>query len=333
MLARSAEPTIHFTRRDAGRLIAASVVLVIAMSAILGLDILPAQSQLEVDKPVITNVFAPRSGEYPSKILTDAAREAARDDVGDQYDFTAAQAEAIAVQQAQAFGRLVRPVDAAFAEGVQPEDRAALLATALPALTAEQTATLVALAPERWLAVRTEAARVLDTLERTELKDPQVALVRANLAGRMAGDLTADERQLAAAMIEPFVVANSAFSPQLTEIRRQQAAAAVPDVVRAWEKDDIIVRSGDRVTKEAFEAIEYFNLNEGGVDVARLAGFVVLSILVIGLLLTWTWRFRREFWHRNNVLLLLSLLRLPFRPRRSLAVLGAMADVLTEPHR
>ena len=39
-------------------------------------------------------------------------------------------------------------------------------------------------------------------------------------------------------------------------------------------------------------------------------GFVVLSVLVIGLLLTWTWRFRREFWHRNNVLLLLSLLLL-----------------------
>ena len=60
----------------------------------------------------------------------------------------------------------------------------------------------------------------------------------------------------------------------------------------------------------AWEAIEYFGLNEGGLDVARLVGFVVLSMLVIGLLLTWTWRFRREFWHRNNVLLLLSLLLL-----------------------
>ena len=60
----------------------------------------------------------------------------------------------------------------------------------------------------------------------------------------------------------------------------------------------------------AFEAIDYFGLNEGGLDVARLVGFVVLSVLVIGLLLTWTWRFRREFWHRNNVLLLLSLLLL-----------------------
>ena len=60
----------------------------------------------------------------------------------------------------------------------------------------------------------------------------------------------------------------------------------------------------------AFEAITYYGLNEGGLDVARLGGFIVLSVLVVGLLLTWTWRFRREFWHRNNVLLLLSLLLL-----------------------
>ena len=310
MLSQSAEPTIPFTRRDAGRLIAAAVVLVVAMSVILGLDFLPAQTQLEVDKPVPANVFAPRAGQYESKVLTDAAREAARADVEPQYDFTAAQAEAIAVQQARAFERLVKPIDAAFAEGVTPEDRVILLGTALPALTAEQTATLQAITPERWMATRTEAARVLDTLERTELKDTQVPQVRDNLPGRMAGDLTADERVLAAAMIEPLVVANSAYDPQLTETRRQQAAAAVEPVEKAWEKGDIITRSGDRVTSEAFEAVAYFRLNEGGLDVARLAGFVVLSILVIGLLLTWTWRFRREFWHRNNVMLLLSLLLL-----------------------
>ena len=81
-------------------------------------------------------------------------------------------------------------------------------------------------------------------------------------------------------------------------------------MLKGWEKGETIVRSGDRVDDLAFEAITYYGLNEGGLDVARLGGFIVLSVLVVGLLLTWTWRFRREFWHRNNVLLLLSLLLL-----------------------
>ena len=106
------------------------------------------------------------------------------------------------------------------------------------------------------------------------------------------------------------MIANSSFSQQLTDTRKQQAAAEVSPVERSWEAKEVIVRAGDRVTEEAFEAIDYFQLNTGGLDVARLVGFVVLSILIVGLLLTWTWRFRREFWHRNNVLLLLSLLLL-----------------------
>ena len=80
--------------------------------------------------------------------------------------------------------------------------------------------------------------------------------------------------------------------------------------MKSWERGETIVRFGDRVDEVAWEAIVHYQLNKGGLDVARLVGFVVLSVLVIALLLTWTWRFRREFWHRNNVLLLLSLLLL-----------------------
>ena len=62
----------------------------------------------------------------------------------------------------------------------------ALLEQAIPGLSSEQRATLVALTADRWTAIRTEAARVLDTLERTELRDTQVPLVRSGLAGRMS---------------------------------------------------------------------------------------------------------------------------------------------------
>jgi len=310
MLSRSSEQTTQFTRRDAWRLIFASIITVAAMAAILGVDILPAQPQLEVGKPATEDVRAPRAAQYESDVLTEAARQAARDAVGPQYDFTPAQAEAIAAQQAQAFGQVVKLVDVAFAANVTPEYRASLLSQVLPDLSTDERATLTSLTPVRWTAVRTEAARVLDTLERTELKETQVPTVRGGLAGRMSADLSVDERNLAAAIIEPLVIANSSYDPQLTETRRDQAADAVTPVDKSWERLEIIVRGGERVTAEAFEAIQYFGRNKGGLDVARLLGFVLLSVLVVALLMTWTWRFRREFWHRNNVLLLLGLLLL-----------------------
>src|SRR4051812_35115557 len=61
----SADPaSTQSPRRDAGRLVAASAALALAMSVILGLDFLPAQEQLEVAKPAPANVVAPRTVEY-----------------------------------------------------------------------------------------------------------------------------------------------------------------------------------------------------------------------------------------------------------------------------
>jgi cyclic-di-AMP phosphodiesterase PgpH len=310
MLATSAEPTAQFTRRDLFRLLAASVLLVAAMSVILGVDILPAQPQLELNRLASTDVVAPRAVEYDSEVLTDQARQAAAAAVQPQYDYTAAQAEAIAAEQAKAFDGEVSLIDTAFGATVTAENRATLLQQAVPGLSNATRATLLALTPERWTAVRNEAARILANTERSQLRDTEVAAMRDRLAGQMGGDLSADERDLAAALISPLVVPNSSYSEELTKTAQDEAAAAVEPVPKAWQRGEIIVRKGDRVDALADEAIAFFKLNQGGLDVARLAGFVVLSILIVGLLLTWTWRFRREFWHRNNVLLLLAVLML-----------------------
>ena len=312
MLSTSAESaSSQFTRRDAGRLVAASAVLALAMSVILGLDFLPAQEQLEVAKPAPANVVAPRTVEYTSDVLTEEARAAARADIDPQYDFTIARGAAAAAQQVRELERKVAPIDAAFADTVSDEERATLLEDVLVGgLGGDDRATLVSLDAARWQAVRTESARVLDTIERSELRDSELALTRDGVENRFAGDLTEAETALGAALIRPLVVPNSSFSEEETESARSRAAEAVEDVMKSWERGETIVRAGDRVDDVAWEAVGFFRLNEGGLDVARLVGFAVLSLLVIGLLLTWTWRFRREFWHRNNVLLLLSLLLL-----------------------
>jgi putative nucleotidyltransferase with HDIG domain len=43
-------------------------------------------------------------------------------------------------------------------------------------------------------------------------------------------------------------------------------------------------------------------------DVAKFGGWLLLAALLVGVLLAWVWRFRRELWHRNNPLLLVGLL-------------------------
>ena len=116
-----------------------------------------------------------RRSSFDSQTLTEEARSEARAAIPPQYDFTADNAIAIANEGAAAFTERVRRVDTAFATDLTPEERTALLETAIAGLSETAQATLLAIDAPRWAAVRTEAARVLDATLRTELRDTEVA--------------------------------------------------------------------------------------------------------------------------------------------------------------
>jgi hypothetical protein len=73
-------------------------------------------------------------------------------------------------------------------------------------------------------------------------------------------------------------------------------------------QNQVIVDAGHPVTALDLEKIDAFGLNASTLDAARLSGWFVAAILLVGLLLAWVQRFRPSFWHRNNVLLLLGLI-------------------------
>jgi putative nucleotidyltransferase with HDIG domain len=284
MLTQRAPALARFTRGDATRLFIAGAILVASMTAILGIDLLPQETlQLQVGDLAPRDITAPRAVEFESEVQTAAARQAARDAVLPQYDFSSDKAIAIAAEQQLAFDTRVDRVDAS-------------------------RTTLVDLERARWEAVRAEAARVLDATLRTELKDDEVAEARTRLAGRMAGDLSEAERMLAADLIRPLLVPNSSFSAEATETERQAQAAAVQPVMVAIAQNQVIARSGEPLDAADLEIVDALGLADDTADVATFAGWFLLSVLLVGMLLAWLWRFRPALWHRDNVLLLIGLL-------------------------
>jgi cyclic-di-AMP phosphodiesterase PgpH len=303
----SATSAAALTSRDVTRLAIAAALLVVALTSIFALDLGPQRLELGVGDVAATDIVAPRTGSYVSTIETQQARDAAQSSVEPVYDYTTEKAIRIATVQLQAFESRVSPVDDAFAEGVKADARKTILTSALPGLDDAARATLLALEPDRWKAVRAEASRVLDATERAELRDTAVELAKVGLSGQMIG-LDAGERMLAAETISPLIVANSSFSQQLTDQARTKAAEAVPNVVANYSQNQTIVRRGEPVTNVDMEAIDYFHLREATPDVLRLGGWLILSVLVVAVLLGWMWRFRRTLWHRTNAMLLISLI-------------------------
>ena len=308
MFATPAERATPFRRRDAIRLAVFAAFLVAAMTAILGADIVPRGLGLEAGDVAPEDIRAPRTLDVVSTIATQHARQAARDAVPFQYDYTPERAATIADQQGTAFARSVAAADAAFQANLKPQARQELLKSVLPSLAGDTRATLLELTPERWKAVRADAARLLDEVERTELRDTDIANAASQLRGRTNSALGGPERDLVVALVQPLLVANSSYSQALTDQARQRAEDAVTPIHSTIRTGQTIVRKGDPITEEDLEKINAFDLNRASLDAAKLAGWALLAAIFVSMLLAWVWRFRPSLWHRDNALLLVGLM-------------------------
>jgi putative nucleotidyltransferase with HDIG domain len=308
MLVQRPARATPFTRRDLVRLLISSILLIVALTAVLASDIIPTKLDVSVGQVATADVVAPRTTTYTSQTLTQQARDAASQAVAPQYDYTPAKADAVAQAATVQLNTAIAPVDAAFSATFSDPARTALLKNAIPGLSDQSQATLLAMEAKRWPAVRDEARRLLGQLERTELRDSDLADARANLAGLVLGGLQASERQLVAELVAPVLTPNSSYSEDLTIAARQQASAAVTPVTVSLSQGQTIVRKGDPIGPLELEKIQAFGLTAARLDVARLAGWALLAILIVGLVLAWIWRFRPTLWHRTNVLVLIGLL-------------------------
>ena len=150
--------------------------------------------------------------------------------------------------------------------------------------------------------------RALTDTERTELRDTEVAASQATLSGRVAPSLTAAQRDLVIALVQPLLVPNSSYSQAQTDQARQRAADSVTPIHALIQQGQTIVRKGDPITAQDLEKINAFDLNRSALDAAKLAGWALLAGVFVFLLLAWVWRFRPSLWHRDNALLLVGLI-------------------------
>lgn len=310
MLARPATRQGAFTRRDAVRGLIAAAALILTLGVILGIDALPGPLSgpgIIVGDVALVDIQAPRAATITSESATEQRREEARRAVPPQYDYTPERAQLIAEQQAQAFEETVAPVDAAFNAILSPEARMEALRNPLPELSSHARQTLVSMDRVEWTALRGEMLRVLEVVQRGEVRDTLLAEARGGLSERVSNRFDPDERALAGEILAPLLVANSTFDAAATERTRVDAANRVDEVRFTVQRGEILVRAGDRVDAVAREKLAFFGLLQPRADPARAAGWVLLAALVVGLLLGWLWRFRPQFWHRANALMLIAL--------------------------
>ncbi len=314
MLREPHERPSPFDRRDAVRLVVGALLIVGALAAGVASDLAPASPGFSAGTVAGSAIQAPRDATFPNPVETKALQDAATRAVQPQYDYTQARASSIAAIQVTKLQAEVEPIGSAFIDSQTPDALATALEAALsgiPSLSADNRSILEALSSDRWLVVEQAAESSLSAGEKLEIRDTDLTGRGPSIAAQYIPailNLSAVEEQLAVALVTPLLVANSAYSPTLTEAARAAAAAAIPMSMDTLKAGQVIVDQGHLITEADMVRIRFYGLETSTVDWGKVAAWLLLGTIVAALMLGWLWRFRPEYWVRSRTLLLIGLI-------------------------
>ena len=313
MLREPHERAGSFGRRDAIRMVAAAIPLLIALAAGVVGNLIPADPGYAANGVARSAIVAPRDASIPNPVETRAAKQAAAAAVPKMYDFTEAAASAAASAQVAKLRGTLAAVDNIMSSAVSPAARHTALAAAIPGslpdLPSDAAATLVALDPTRWPVVEDAAVAALAGGEENEIRDADLPARVSTLAAEyLPAGLSGAESRLAVSLATPMFVVNSQYSASLTVQAQEREAGRVATVYDSLKGGQIIVDQGHAITEAQMVQIVYFGLDRPGADWVKAGAWMVLGTGVVGLMLGWLCRFRPEYWARTRTLILIGMI-------------------------
>ena len=288
-----------------------TLALILAISAILALPLaFPGRFQLSPGQVATQDYYAPQYFRYESEVLTAQDRESARAAIGPVYDNN----PSLVASCSQQLAAILTAIASMRGDDTQPDPSRVQRLRQLPSagLTDGEISALLGATPDHFTRLRADALRVYDNLMISgKIADTNtLELQRNDLPNMLTPELTAAERQAAAALIRPLLGINLVLNQDATEARRKAAADAVQPRIVEVQKDESILRVGQIADAAAIEKLEKAGLRNPTVT-ATNAGAVAGCVMIMCLLLHFyllrlqpgIWRFRRR-------LLLLALVLL-----------------------
>jgi cyclic-di-AMP phosphodiesterase PgpH len=216
---------------------------------------------------------------FVSNVLTDAARSEAERAIAPVY---VTPDPAVARAQATAFTAILQSITSIRSDNklTSEEKKNALMSVEGFTLQPELIDLLLGLPENRWSLVRSEAFNVLAETMRNPVRTENLESVRQNLSSLVSFSLTEREASLVAGLVSPLVVANSFYSPELTDAARQAAREAVQPVTRYFVEGQTVVSHGQVITPADLEALTALGLVEYKDPLYNLLGAAALVLLL-----------------------------------------------------
>jgi putative nucleotidyltransferase with HDIG domain len=294
----------------AARAIVVAGIVAAALFFVLSANITLGQENLAVGQLAPRDIRAQRDQTFDSVSRTEAARDAAQDDVTPVTETVKSPADNLE-DQLQAFDAMSRRVarvlelrDAGSLEGTEVTDRLGSDAAAIPFSQRDVVATM---SIPTWNAIAGAGRVALATILADPIREDQLFTTRAAVHDLVTTDLGAADRELAGDLAAGHVAATERIDEELTQQAIDRARAEVPAVEVTVLAGQRIVNEGDPITVEQFEMLDALGLTRPRIELGMVFGNALIAILVAALLVAYLWRFEPAIWHRNRSVLLFFL--------------------------
>ncbi|MDP2993570.1 MAG: HDIG domain-containing protein [Anaerolineales bacterium] len=250
---------------------------------------------------------APRNIQYASDVLTEAARTEAERAVAPVY---IPPDTAIARTQSEVLNSILVSISTIRTnqEATLEQKKTELIAIQGLTLQPGSQDVLLILTDTRWELVQTEAFTVLEQAMQNPVRTEDLDSVRQNLPSLVSLTLTEKEAALVVEIVAPLVVANSFYSPELTDAARQTAREAVEPATQSFVAGQTVVTRGQVISAADLEALTALGLvqpKNPAFNYLGAAALVALSAIFTAL---YIFRLKPEVISDLRGLILLALL-------------------------
>ena len=170
--------------------------------------------------------------------------------------------------------------------------KAALSELSHPKLQTDTIDRVLLMSDSRWSTIEQEALSVLEQVMRGAVREEQIETIRRGLSTQVSLDLTEEQALVVAELVSPFVVANSFYSPELTESAQTLARKAVQPITREFLAGEKVISRGDIITAADIEALKNLGLVQSIPEWQELLGAV--SLVIILSVFLWLYFLRRR---------------------------------------
>jgi cyclic-di-AMP phosphodiesterase PgpH len=266
----------------------AAAFFILVATVIVGFDdIFPGQggiTTLQVADIAPDNIYAPESRTYISQVLTDQRRESAMAAVRPVYD---PPDPSVARQQIDLARQILDYIENIRRDPFGSAEQKMRDLSQIAALTLGETTirNILELDHETWQEVDNQIIVVLERVMRGEIQEVDLAPIRAQLPTQVSPRFDEREAGIIVTIISELLRPNTRLNEEATTAARQAAAEAVVDETRSFERGQIVVAGGTRITPLDYEALDQLGILRmedrrlQGMGQSLLASIVVMVVM------------------------------------------------------